>query len=140
VKTTNNKPSDYIPADKMFTNPKPTSISEDVQKSLAEERAKTVLDPDQIQRMQDQSELANQVVGGETMPKVKKHKWVQFGKTWKEFKKQKLVRPGTVVEIDHQKGIQQLLIGHVNELGGECDCCYAFTKDAIVYRYRVIAF
>lgn len=59
--------------------------------------------------------------------------WIEFGKSWREFKRANLAVVGTVVEIDGR----EFLIGDINELGGVCDDCMDFEYEAIVTQYRV---
>jgi len=56
----------------------------------------------------------------------------------KSFCGQKLNKPGTLLEIKIGKELKQCLIGDINILGGVCDDCMGFGKDAIVVRYKVL--
>jgi hypothetical protein len=59
--------------------------------------------------------------------------WIPFEGTFEDFEKADLAAAGVLIEDDH--GCQEL-IGHINELGGVCDCCsYLGT---VVVRYRVV--
>ena len=60
--------------------------------------------------------------------------FVEYGKTWRSFKKDSLNKPGTLVEVKNKF----FLIGHINEMGGLCNCCHAFTPDEIVARYMLL--
>lgn len=60
-----------------------------------------------------------------------------YGKSWNDFERDGLIRPGTVIIIEpithYDGGI--FLIGHINALRGECDDCTAFRDDQIVASY-----
>lgn len=56
----------------------------------------------------------------------------------KSFCGKKLNKPGTLVEMRIGKELKQLLIGDLNILGGVCDDCMMFPKDAVVVRYKVL--
>lgn len=58
------------------------------------------------------------------------------GETNKSFCGRKLNTPGTVVEILDNKVLKQFVIGDINTLGGVCDDCMGFGKDAVVVRYK----
>lgn len=47
-------------------------------------------------------------------------------------------QPGTLIEVETAKGLNQYLLGHINPLRGVCDDCTAFPSDAIVKRYCVV--
>lgn len=55
----------------------------------------------------------------------------------KSFCGMELNKPGTLIEILDNKILKQLLIGDINSLGGVCDDCMGFSKDAVVVRYKV---
>lgn len=46
-----------------------------------------------------------------------------------------LAKPGTLIELESGK---QLLIGHINNLGGVCDACIGVNGSDIIKRYAVI--
>lgn len=56
----------------------------------------------------------------------------------KSFCGRELNKPGTLIEVLIGKELKQLLIGDINILGGVCDDCMGFGKDAIVVRYKVL--
>jgi len=55
----------------------------------------------------------------------------------KSFCGKELNKPGTLVEILDNKELKQYLIGDINSLGGVCDDCMGFSKNAVVVRYKV---
>jgi len=55
----------YMRADEFFRNAQPTTILEDVRREMAEERARTLIDPYALRQMQDWSYLNGKVVGAE---------------------------------------------------------------------------
>ncbi len=56
----------------------------------------------------------------------------------KSFCGKKLNIPGTLVEIQDGKVLKQFLIGDINTIGGVCDDCMGFGKDAVVVKYKVL--
>jgi hypothetical protein len=56
----------------------------------------------------------------------------------KSFCGMELNKSGTLVEILDNKQLKQFLIGNINTLGGVCDDCMGFSKEAIVVRYKVL--
>lgn len=56
----------------------------------------------------------------------------------KSFCGMKLNKPGTLIEILDNKVLKQLLIGDINNLGGVCDDCMGFSRDAVVVRYKIM--
>lgn len=67
--------------------------------------------------------------------------WINYGKTFKEFRHEGLAKPGVIVELEDTEP-EQLLIGDINELGGVCDCCDVgdgskVTRYAIVWEMKV---
>lgn len=59
------------------------------------------------------------------------------GENQKSFCGRELNKPGTLIEVLIGKELKQLLIGDINSLGGVCDDCMGFDKNAIVVRYKV---
>lgn len=59
--------------------------------------------------------------------------WIDYGKTWKEFWKEGLNKPGTLIDAESYTE----LIGDINTKGGGCDCCGTSDK-TIVKRYKVV--
>ena len=73
--------------------------------------------------------------------------WIDYQevlKAWSDCESQKsfcgkgLNKPGTLVEVLDNKELKQHLIGDINTLGGVCDDCMGFSKDAVVVRYKVL--
>lgn len=64
--------------------------------------------------------------------------WVVYGKTWEEFRLDKLNKPWLIVEVNGRERKGELLIGDVNEQGGQCDCCLLIHNEDIVVRYRQV--
>ena len=62
------------------------------------------------------------------------NEWINYGKTWKEFEDAHLNNPGTQIDIDGD----EMLIGEINTMGGECECCHFASIYSIVKRYRVL--
>ena len=56
----------------------------------------------------------------------------RYGKSFSQFRRDKLARPGTVIVLANG---EQYLIGDINMLGGVCDDCPAFSMAAIVETY-----
>jgi len=56
----------------------------------------------------------------------------------KSFCGRELNKPGTLIEILDDKALKQYLIGDINILGGVCDDCMGFSKEAIVVRYKIL--
>lgn len=59
--------------------------------------------------------------------------WVNYNVDGRDF--QKLAKPGVLIEFENG---ETLLIGHINKLGGVCDCCVEFSDSAIIKRYKVL--
>jgi len=55
----------YLSVSDLFRNARPTTLFQEVQRQLEEEREKNVLDKDLLRQQEDWSILAHQVVGGE---------------------------------------------------------------------------
>lgn len=73
--------------------------------------------------------------------------WIQYQiasksysecETSKSFCGRELNKPGTLIEVLQNGEKCQFLIGDINTLGGVCDDCMGFSKDAVVVRYKVI--
>lgn len=65
-------------------------------------------------------------------------KWIPYSGTLERFEDDGLFQPGTVLFIEGQG---RVVIGDVNERGGECDCCdrFAFERRKLtVVKYAVI--
>jgi hypothetical protein len=69
--------------------------------------------------------------------------WIKCGKTWDEVRGI-LVREGMQIELRpvsahsaSKKSLVLHLVGTINVLGGECDCCHINGRDTIV-RYRTL--
>ena len=71
--------------------------------------------------------------------------WIEYGKTWHEFRgwdpvklrtyaENSLAQPGTVIEVDDCN----YLIGDINKSGGVCNCCAEIRDDDIVTRYKTV--
>ena len=56
----------------------------------------------------------------------------------KSFCGKELNKPGTLIEVLDNNILKQYLIGDINSLGGVCDDCMGFGKDAVVVRYKVL--
>lgn len=69
-----------------------------------------------------------------------KEKYIEWEKAnnQKSFCGRKLNQPGTLIEILDDKKLKYFMIGDINILGGVCDDCMGFSKDAIVARYKVL--
>ena len=70
--------------------------------------------------------------------------WTQTSMTWREFANKGLNIPGTLVEVKFKDRVgnkqkEQFLIGDINTIGGVCDDCVAFSHDATVTKYKVLA-
>jgi hypothetical protein len=65
-----------------------------------------------------------------------KKTWVEYGKTWQEFLKDKpVIFSGVQIELTNGA---RFLIGDINSLGGQCDDCMAFSYDTVIERYRLL--
>ena len=67
--------------------------------------------------------------------------WIEYGKTWKEFRQDKLNVSGTIIDVkSNNKDIkdQECLLGDMSIQGGQCDCCPGISRDSIVKRYKKI--
>lgn len=64
---------------------------------------------------------------------MSKIEWTEYGKTFDEFEKADLNRPGVQVEVQDQ---DTYLLGHVNVSGGLCDDCPGINYKDIIARYR----
>jgi hypothetical protein len=45
---------------------------------------------------------------------------------------------GTLMEVEREGKIHQMLIGHINALGGVCDDCRGIEDDDLIKRYRIV--
>jgi hypothetical protein len=70
--------------------------------------------------------------------------WVAFNDTWDNFQVNELNNPGTLIEcFDQRKGAaykEIFLIGHINPLGGVCDCCTDMRYEKIIVTRYVILY
>lgn len=57
--------------------------------------------------------------------------WIKYGKSWREFRKEKLAVVGTRIRVS----VKEYLIGDINILGGVCDDCMDFGYEEIVAEY-----
>jgi hypothetical protein len=65
--------------------------------------------------------------------------WIEYGKTWEQFKKDSLNNSGTVVRVKQgEADAETLLIGDMNESGGACECCGWVNASATVLAYKVL--
>lgn len=67
--------------------------------------------------------------------------WVSYpgkGERKPSFNSEGLNKSGTLIEVEENGSLRLYLIGDINELGGTCDDCAAFTNDTIVKRYKVL--
>jgi hypothetical protein len=68
--------------------------------------------------------------------------WIEYGKTWDSLHREKLAKPGVVVEVEMRKSvmndkteINQYLIGDINLASGICGCCLTLNGLETVIRY-----
>ena len=65
--------------------------------------------------------------------------WVEYGKTFGEFRKEKLNQPGTIIVVaikKREKGEEkQFMIGDVDPFGGCHGGCAVFEYSDIVLKY-----
>jgi hypothetical protein len=68
-----------------------------------------------------------------------KNEWQVYGRTWKEFVKDRLCVPGTLIELDRREH-RRLLVGDINSAGGDTDeCLWNGPGDAeIVNRHKLV--
>lgn len=59
-------------------------------------------------------------------------KWIDYFKTFDDFRNEGLSTPGTLIEKD---GGQKFLIGDINPVGGTCGCCPDILPASIIKRY-----
>jgi hypothetical protein len=59
--------------------------------------------------------------------------WITFTGTWAAFMSSGRAKPGVEVQLEDGR---ELLIGHVNELGGGCDDCPEITRRDVVVAFR----
>jgi hypothetical protein len=45
--------------------------------------------------------------------------WIPLGISFKETKKRGILKAGVILDF----GDEKLLVGHINEIGGQCDDC-----------------
>jgi hypothetical protein len=69
-----------------------------------------------------------------------KNQWIEYNKPWKDYEGEcflhsGLCQAGTIIEADNGN---TYLIGDINEEGGTCKCCNAFTMDTIIKRYKIL--
>ena len=70
--------------------------------------------------------------------------WIEYNKTWKEFKDDGLAIPGTIIRVCNfyyykfEDIERTYLIGDINILGGICDDCVDVQNNYEVTKYRII--
>jgi hypothetical protein len=60
--------------------------------------------------------------------------WIEVNIPYSEFSKTEFNKPGTLIETDSKI----LMIGHINENSGVCDCCSTNTDKHFVKRYKIV--
>ncbi len=64
-------------------------------------------------------------------------RWSDYGRSFSQFRRDRLNKPGIQIEIALSSGRPMtLLIGEVNQLGGECDHCHLVKDNTTVIRFR----
>ena len=58
--------------------------------------------------------------------------WIEFGRTFDDLRKSEKEVVGLQVEVDGET----FLVGDINHMGGQCDCCCVIRYDEIVTKYR----
>jgi len=69
------------------------------------------------------------------------NEWTEYNKTWEDFElNDKLNKPGTVIshKIKTTGKVQLLIVGHINTMGGVCNCCNELKDDDIIIKYKVL--
>jgi len=65
--------------------------------------------------------------------------WIYVDMDWDGFCDHGFNKPGVLIEfIDDIDTAHIKLIGDINELGGECDCCKQIKREHQVTRYKVV--
>jgi hypothetical protein len=63
-------------------------------------------------------------------------KWyLTYPQTLRQLDEEGIIKPGVVIEFD---GGKQVVIGHLNEVWGSCDCCVLLRGEQIVNGYCVV--
>ena len=59
--------------------------------------------------------------------------WIEVDEKWITFSGK--VKIGMIIEVENG---DQYLVGHINILGGTCDCCSEFIHSDVIKRYKII--
>lgn len=60
---------------------------------------------------------------------------VTEGKTFGDLEKEKVIRPGVLLELDDGS---HCLVGDINTIGGGCDDCPEVRRSDLIRRYRTV--
>ncbi len=68
--------------------------------------------------------------------------WMEYGKTWEEFRNEKLANSGVLIRFKYENvetdEIGNMLIGEINEMGGTCNDCRGIWPRDVVLAYAIV--